>query len=271
MNATAAEQHKLMESHQGLVRSLAMGVRSKAAPHVDLEDLVAYGQVGLAEASRDFDPGRGTQFSTFAYYRIRGAIYDGLAQMRWGGKTPGRRARYERMAHQVLAERQADSESDDPDMTAGEMASTQMASAQASAGGGSGTSTSGASRAASGSAGSSSSNSSADPLPWLSGTVEQLAVVYLASDMQEGDYTAQAVDPHEPTPEVEAADREVRGRLRAEVATLPPVMAQLVQSVYFEGVTLQEAARRQGMSKSWASRLHAKALQLLAHRLASVR
>jgi DNA-directed RNA polymerase specialized sigma subunit len=34
--------------------------------------------VGLAEAARQFDPSRGGQFTTYAYYRIRGAILDGL-------------------------------------------------------------------------------------------------------------------------------------------------------------------------------------------------
>ena len=40
-------------------------------------------------------------------------------------------------------------------------------------------------------------------------------------------------------------------------ATLPPAERRLVQTIYFEGATLQEAANRIGISKSWASRLHA--------------
>ena len=75
------------------MRSLASRIHHKLPPYVDLEDLVAYGQMGLAEAARDFDPARGTQFSTFAYYRIRGAIYDGLAKMSWFSRVEyGRRA-----------------------------------------------------------------------------------------------------------------------------------------------------------------------------------
>ena len=56
--------------------------RSKKLPkHVDFEDLVSLGQVGLAEAARQCEPGRGVAFTTFAYYRVRCAIFDGLRQM----------------------------------------------------------------------------------------------------------------------------------------------------------------------------------------------
>lgn len=47
---------------------------------VGLEDLASLGAMGLLEAFDRFDPGRGIKFSTFAEYRIRGAIYDGLRE-----------------------------------------------------------------------------------------------------------------------------------------------------------------------------------------------
>jgi RNA polymerase sigma factor FliA len=97
----------LIEDCQGLVRSLASRIHHKMPAHVVLDDLVAYGQVGLAEAARDFDPARGIQFSTFAYYRIRGAIYDGLAKMSWFSRVEyGRRK--QQLSGQVLSWREAE-------------------------------------------------------------------------------------------------------------------------------------------------------------------
>ena len=58
------ERQQLMTSCQGLVRSIAWKIHQRLPAHVDLEDLVSYGQIGLAEAARDFDSGRGGQFST---------------------------------------------------------------------------------------------------------------------------------------------------------------------------------------------------------------
>src|SRR5262245_61851667 len=46
--------------------------------HIDLEELVALGNAGLAEAASRFDPDRGVTFSTFAWHGGQGAIIDGL-------------------------------------------------------------------------------------------------------------------------------------------------------------------------------------------------
>ena len=93
---------QVIEENQGLVRSLALKIHRKLPPHVELDDLVAYGQIGLAEAARDFDPARGGRFSTYAYYRIRGAIYDGLSKMNWFSRSEYRRIRYNQMANDTL-------------------------------------------------------------------------------------------------------------------------------------------------------------------------
>ncbi|MGV2335702.1 MAG UNVERIFIED_CONTAM: hypothetical protein LVR18_16830 [Planctomycetaceae bacterium] len=58
---------------QGLVRTIAWRVHQRLPKTVDLDDLIGYGQVGLAEAARDFDETKGSQFVTYAWYRVRGA------------------------------------------------------------------------------------------------------------------------------------------------------------------------------------------------------
>src|SRR5208283_2046945 len=71
---------------------------------IELEDLISYGQIGLAEAARDFDPERGFRFSTFAYYRVRGAIYDGVSKMSWFNRPQYQQLRHEQMASEFLQE-----------------------------------------------------------------------------------------------------------------------------------------------------------------------
>src|SRR4051812_48402265 len=90
------QQQHLIETCQGLVRSLAWKMYQRVPRRqIALEDLVAYGQIGLLEAARDFDPGRGNQFTTYAYHRIRGAIYDGLSQMSWFSRFAYHSGRYQ--------------------------------------------------------------------------------------------------------------------------------------------------------------------------------
>ena len=58
--------------------------------------------IGLLEAASRFDPEAGAHFMTFAYYRVRGAIYDGLRQMGWLSRSHYKRARFEAQANDYL-------------------------------------------------------------------------------------------------------------------------------------------------------------------------
>lgn len=93
---------QLIFSCQGLVRSIAWTFHQKLPSSVELDDLIGYGQIGLAEAARDYDDSRGVQFTTYAYYRIRGSILDGLSRMSWFNQADFSRGRYERAANEVL-------------------------------------------------------------------------------------------------------------------------------------------------------------------------
>lgn len=66
----------------GKVQMLARRVFERLSKDsgVQIEDLVSHGSIGLLEAFDRFDPNRAIQFSTFAEYRIRGAMYDALRE-----------------------------------------------------------------------------------------------------------------------------------------------------------------------------------------------
>ena len=55
-------------------------------PELDVEDLVSAGIVGLLEAVNRFDPSLNVTLSTFADFRIRGAIIDEIRSMQWASK-----------------------------------------------------------------------------------------------------------------------------------------------------------------------------------------
>ena len=70
---------KMAEMYMPLVHSIASMVSSKGLPpSIDYNDLVADGTVGLMKAMKSFDRNRGVKFETYASYRIRGEILDGL-------------------------------------------------------------------------------------------------------------------------------------------------------------------------------------------------
>ena len=72
---------------------IASRIRERLPQHVELEDLVNAGVIGLLEASRSFDNTKNAQFKTFAKFRIRGAILDSLRESDWGSRYLRKRGR----------------------------------------------------------------------------------------------------------------------------------------------------------------------------------
>jgi RNA polymerase sigma factor for flagellar operon FliA len=68
----------LVTDHLHCVRHVLARITAGLPEFVDVENLEAAGVLGLVEAASQFDPSKGTLFTTFAYFRIRGAIYDEL-------------------------------------------------------------------------------------------------------------------------------------------------------------------------------------------------
>jgi len=83
MTAPCESVDELVRLHQGLVRAIAWRIQRRSRAWVELDDLVAYGQIGLLEAIRTYDAAKGTSLATFAWHRVRGAILDGLGRMAW--------------------------------------------------------------------------------------------------------------------------------------------------------------------------------------------
>src|SRR3989338_6123252 len=68
-----------LEAYLPLVHSIASMVSGKGLPpSIEYDDLVSDGTVGLMKAWENFDPKRGVKFETYASYRVRGEMLDGL-------------------------------------------------------------------------------------------------------------------------------------------------------------------------------------------------
>jgi RNA polymerase sigma-32 factor len=65
--------HKLVTSHLRLVAKIAMRYRGYGLP---ISELISEGNVGLIEAVKRFDPGKGFRFATYAIWWIKAAIQE---------------------------------------------------------------------------------------------------------------------------------------------------------------------------------------------------
>ncbi|MBI4443092.1 MAG: FliA/WhiG family RNA polymerase sigma factor [Acidobacteria bacterium] len=76
------------------VRFLANRLAFRLPAHVDKEDLVQVGLIGLIQSASRFDPRRGVQFQTYANRRVQGAMLDYLRSLDWKPRSVRRRGRH---------------------------------------------------------------------------------------------------------------------------------------------------------------------------------
>jgi RNA polymerase sigma factor for flagellar operon FliA len=92
-NSSNDYRNELVMSELPRVHYVAARIRERLPNSVELEDLVQAGVIGLLEASRNYDPTKDALFSTFARFRIRGAILDSLRKLDWGSRTLRKKGR----------------------------------------------------------------------------------------------------------------------------------------------------------------------------------
>jgi len=82
VNSRQSTDH-LVNQHLPLVKRLASQLAVKLPSHIEIEDLIQVGLIGLLKAVEDYQSDSGAVFSTYATIRIRGAMLDGLRGRDW--------------------------------------------------------------------------------------------------------------------------------------------------------------------------------------------
>ena len=80
MLGTGQSNNKLMD-HIGLVKRVALHLKTRLPNFMELEELIQVGTIGLIEAAKSFDDSKGVEFEIFARTRIRGAILDQVRKL----------------------------------------------------------------------------------------------------------------------------------------------------------------------------------------------
>jgi RNA polymerase sigma factor for flagellar operon FliA len=101
----AAERDRLLLEHLPTVRYLARRIHERLPQHVELDDLVSAGVVGLIDAFNKFDHRKKVQFKSYAQFRIRGAILDSLRILDWSPRELRRKGRAVQEAMRALTQR----------------------------------------------------------------------------------------------------------------------------------------------------------------------
>jgi RNA polymerase sigma factor for flagellar operon FliA len=222
----ASDKDDLVRKHLGLVEAIARKVKRTLGGAMEVDDLVGYGRKGLVEAAERFDGRAGVAFSTFAYYRVRGAMYDGIRAMGWYSRADYARYRAEERANEYL-QNQADRE--------------------------------GAARAQNPEPAGASKRDTTETLAGIAEALSGVATIHITSL----EAASRVADESLPAPDAAVDTRRLSRRVREALTALPDKERQLMELYYFGEKNLEEAGAQMGLSKSWACRLHARAVDLL--------
>lgn len=221
----AVARARLVDGHLPVAARCAQVLHKRVGKYIELDELVALANVGLAEAAASYDDARGTAFTTWAWYRIQGSMMDGL---RKATNLPRR----------VWANLVALRAANDYLENMGE-------------------------REAGATARGAKPKEKAEALTAVRDALSAIRTMYVTSLdtlVEEQDFD-KPDDAPAPVERIHSA--RVGRRLRKALRELPQKERALVTKHYFEGKNLLEAGAELGISKSWASRLHAQAVDKL--------
>jgi RNA polymerase sigma factor for flagellar operon FliA len=99
---SAAERDELITRYAPWVKFIALRMAAKLPSHIQAEDLISAGIIGLIDALDKFNPAREVQFKTYAQIRIQGAMKDELRSLDWASRSVRQKAKRLEQAYAAL-------------------------------------------------------------------------------------------------------------------------------------------------------------------------
>jgi RNA polymerase sigma factor for flagellar operon FliA len=241
LDETLESVHKAMNPQKGLedrdalvmeflplVKYIAIRIAGRLPSHVELDDLIDSGIIGLIDAAERFEPGRNVKFKTYAELRVRGAILDGLRELDWVPRGLRRKKKDIEEAYHALEQQQGRAATD-------EEAAKHL-------------------------------GMSLDELHKALDELKGVTLGSFEDTESEG-IIAFIADPDAEDPHVLMAETEVRELLKKTIEELPSKERLVVQLYYFNELTMKEIGEILKITESRVSQLHTKAMLRLRGKL----
>jgi RNA polymerase sigma factor FliA len=230
-----AIRDRLILTYAPLVKFVAGRLSSGLPTHVDENDLVSYGLLGLIGAIERYDPNRDVKFETYAMARIKGSIIDELRAMDWVPRSIRSRAREIERAMAALEAQLHRTPTDEELAKKMGVSEDELADSLSDIG--------------------RSSIAALDELWTVSSAGDQIALIDTIEDTSR------------PEPQAALAQTELKEALAEAIARLPEREKLVVTLYYYEELTLREIGEVLGVTESRVSQLHTKAILRLKARL----
>ena len=226
-------REEIIHKYLHLVKYVAGKISTNLPPHVEINDLINEGILGLIDAIHKYDDSRGVKFETYATTRIGGAILDALRAMDWVPRAVRQKARELERAFSELEARLGRVPED------GEVAKALHVSVK---------------------------DYHSLLLKIRSTTVTSLEE-FLPNEKGHEIALLDTLRDIGPDPIALVETSEMRGALAQAVDVLPPQERTVISLYYFDGLTLKEIKNVLGVSESRVSQIHAQAIIRLRSKL----
>jgi RNA polymerase sigma factor for flagellar operon FliA len=212
-----------------LVKNIAGRLYNSYNAHVEYDDLVGYGIIGLLDSIEKFDHKLGNKFETYANIRIRGSIVDQLRSLDWIPRSMRQKYKLLEAATKKLQNIYGTDIKD-------ELLAKEM-------------------------------NMSVSDLSELLHQVSTFSIVSLDEKISENSNISIQEDKKSETPESELMGKETKRMLKDMIENLPEKERRIIELYYYSELTYKEIASIMGISESRISQIHTKAITKLKTKL----
>jgi len=229
------ERESLILEHMPQIKYIAQRISTKLPSHVELNDLVGTGVLGLLDAIEKFDPNRGVKFKTYAELRIKGAILDSLRNLDWAPRSLRKKSKDLEKIYHDLEQRLGRPATDKEICEVMEISLEEFYEL-------------------------------VDQIKGLNlGSFQEIAG---QEDEKNGDPLVKYVpDAPQMDPFFMFQKSEVKGILGTAIDTLPKKERLVISLYYFDELTMKEIGKVLGVNESRVSQLHTKAMLRLRSKL----
>jgi len=230
---TDAERERILMDQLPQVRYIARRIHDRLPRHVPFEDLVHAGVLGLIDALNKFDLSKQVQFSSYAKFRIRGAILDSLRELDWSPRELRRKGRLVDSTYSQLSGKlgRAPSENEVAHEMGIDLGELQSLLAEL------------------------------DGLELASLRIES------PRDGRQEDLTDYVPSKPEETPFFQCLCSEMKRLLEQAISELPEKEQRVLALYYYEELTMKEVGAALGIGESRVSQIHSLAMVRLRARL----
>ena len=227
-----ARRDALILEHLPLVTAIAAHIQKSLPVHVELDDLVHAGTMGLFEAATKYDSEKQVAFPAYAKHRIRGAILDSLRQLDWASRDLRKRYKQVEATTRELTARMQRTP------TPVEIAEAMGLSERR----------------------------------WQSLMIDframGIAAAHNRASQREEQCQQEIPAPSCESPDELASKSEIREKLHSAMASLPERYRQVVKLYYSGDFTMKEIGGILGVNESRVSQIHKSALSRMQNALA---